>query len=72
MRYLLLLSIIGLGAIGCSHGDPDPPPAVSLNPSGKPRNQEESDMTRKYEDAGAKANAQMADAAQKMRQAQGK
>ncbi|HWA84218.1 MAG TPA: hypothetical protein VG820_12315 [Fimbriimonadaceae bacterium] len=73
VRKASLAATVALGLAGCYGSDGGPVrPQPAMNPSGKPRTVNEADTARKYQEAGDRANAQMAEAARHMQEAQGK
>jgi len=73
MKWLVLATLVGISIGGCSSQPEEvvKPPEL-LNPSGKPRDAAESQKAQDINAAGQRANAEMEEAARKMREAQGK
>ncbi len=73
MRKFSIFLLGVMIALGCSQpSDPIPKgQGEALNPSGKPRNQQEQAVAQGQMEAGQKSNAEMAAAAAAMRKARG-
>ena len=75
MKFSLLLILVGVALVGCSKSDDDGTvvkPQVAQNPSGKPRNSEESARAQQEKALGDQRNAEAAAAAQAQKDAMAK